>query len=94
MDKIKGIFAASLSIFDENLSLNISKTILHAENLIQQGCHGVVIFGSTGQAQLITISEKINLLSKLSTNKYKNKYIIGSGLNSLGETINLMKNSS
>ena len=94
MDKIKGIFAASLSIFDENLSLNISKTILHAENLIQQGCHGVVIFGSTGQAQLITISEKINLLNKLSTNKYKNKYIIGSGLNSLGETINLMKISS
>ena len=94
MYKIKGIFAASLSIFDENLSLNISKTILHAENLIQQGCHGVVIFGSTGQAQLITISEKINLLNKLSTNKYKNKYIIGSGLNSLGETINLMKISS
>ena len=94
MDKIKGIFAASLSIFDENLSLNISKTILHAENLIQQGCHGVVIFGSTGQAQLIPISEKINLLSKLSTSKYKNKYIIGSGLNSLGETINLMKISS
>jgi len=91
MDKIKGIFAASLSIFDENLSLNIDKTILHAENLIYQGCHGVAIFGSTGQAQLIPISEKINLLSKLSTSKYKNKYLIGSGLNSLGETINLMK---
>ena len=94
MDQIKGIFAASMSILNENLTLNANKTIIHAENLINQGCHGVAIFGSTGQAQLIPISEKINLLNKLSTNKYKNKYLIGSGLNSLGETINLMRISS
>jgi len=94
MKKIQGIFAASLSIFNENLTLNTDKTILHAENLIHEGCHGIAIFGSTGQAQLIPISEKINLLNKLSTNKYKDKYLIGSGLNSLGETINLMKIST
>ena len=69
MDQIKGIFAASMSILNENLTLNTYKTIIHAENLIKQGCHGVAIFGSTGQAQLIPISEKINLLNKLSTNK-------------------------
>ena len=91
MSEIKGIFAASMSVLDENLTLDSEKTILHAENLIDQGCHGVAIFGSTGQAQLISVSEKINLLNKLSENKYKDKYIIGTGLNSLGETINLMK---
>ena len=91
MKKIKGIFAASMSIFDENLTLNVNKTIQHAENLIDQGCHGVAIFGSTGQAQLISISEKVKLLTQLSLNKYKDKYIIGTGLNSLGETINLIK---
>ena len=94
MSQIKGIFAASMSILNENLTLNTDKTIIHAENLIEQGCHGVAIFGSTGQAQLIPISEKINLLNKLSTNKNKDKYLIGSGLNSLGETINLMKIST
>ena len=94
MTKIKGIFAASLSLLDENLVLDSKKTILHAENLIDQGCHGVAIFGSTGQAQLISISEKIDLLNKLSLNKYKDKYLIGTGLNSLGETINLMKIST
>ena len=94
MSKIKGIFAASMSIVDDNLSLDSNKTILHAENLINQGCHGVAIFGSTGQGQLISVSEKINLLNELSVNKYKDKYIIGTGLNSLGETINLMKIST
>ena len=89
MSEIKGIFAASMSIFRENLTLDLNKTVFHAENLINKGCHGVAIFGSTGQAQLIPISEKINLLNKLSVSKYKEKYIIGTGLNSLGETINL-----
>jgi len=91
MSKIKGIYAATLSILNEDLSLNVQKTILHAENIINQGCHGVAFFGSTGQAQLIPVSEKINLLNSISTNKNKDKFIIGTGLNSLVETINLMK---
>ena len=91
MTKIKGIYAATLSILNEDLSLNIEKTIFHVESIINQGCHGVVFFGSTGQAQLIPVSEKINLLNSISTNKNKDKFIIGTGLNSLVETINLMK---
>tara|TARA_B100000287_G_scaffold97145_1_gene89167 strand:+ start:279 stop:1157 length:879 start_codon:yes stop_codon:yes gene_type:complete len=91
MNKIKGIYAASLSLLDNNLALNVEKTIEHSENLIESGCHGVAIFGSTGQSQLISISEKIQLINQLSKSKYKNNYIIGTGLNSLSETINLMK---
>ena len=91
MNNIKGIYAASMSVLNQNLTLNIDKTIEHAEMVIDNGCHGAAMFGSTGQAQLIPISEKINLLNKLATNKYKDKYLIGTGLNSLGETINLMR---
>ena len=94
MSKIKGIYAASMSIFNKDLSLNIEKTINHAEKIIEQGCHGVAVFGSTGQAQLIPVSEKISLLNKLSQSQHKNKFLIGTGLNSLGETINLMKVST
>jgi len=90
MTLIKGIYAASMSVFNDDLTLNIDKTIKHAEMVIDNGCHGVAIFGSTGQAQLISISEKINLFNQLSVSKYKGKYIIGTGLNSIGETINLI----
>ena len=91
MSKIKGIYAASMSILNNDLTLDVRKTIQHAEMVIDNGCHGVAIFGSTGQAQLITVSEKIDLLNHLVLSKYKEKYIIGTGLNSLGETINLMR---
>ena len=91
MTKLSGIYAASMSVINSDLSLNIEKTLDHAEKLIDQGCHGTVIFGSTGQSQLIPISEKIDLLNKLSKSKYKSQHLVGTGLNSLGETINFMK---
>ena len=90
MSKINGIYAASMSVINNDLTLDVTKTIQHAETVIDQGCHGAAIFGSTGQAQLISISEKVNLFNQLSTSKYKEKYIIGTGLNSLSETVNLM----
>ena len=93
MSEINGIYAASVSILDKNLRLDISKTIKHAENLIDQGCHGVAILGSTGQAQLISLEEKIKLIEELSKSKYKENLIVGTGFNSLSDTILLMKTS-
>ena len=91
MSKFKGIYAASLSVLKSDLSLDIENTIIHAENVINLGCHGVVFFGSTGQSQLISLAEKIQLVNNLPKSKYKDKFIIGTGLNSLVDTINLMK---
>ena len=91
MTKISGIFAASMSVINSDLSLNIEKTISHAEKLIDNGCHGTAIFGSTGQAQLISISEKIKLLNHLSDTRYKDKHLIGTGLNSLMKVLIILK---
>ena len=91
MNKIQGIYAASLTVFNQDLSLNVKKTISHADFLIDNGCHGVVLLGSTGQSQLISISEKIKLLNSIPQSKNFDKFIIGTGSNSLGDTINLMK---
>ena len=91
MSEIKGIYAASVSILNKDMSLNIEKTANHCEKIIKDGCHGAVIFGSTGQAQLISLSEKIQMVTFLSKTKDMDKFIIGCGLNSLLDTVNLMK---
>ena len=89
----KGIYSASLSILDEDLSLDADSTIKHAEKLIVEGCHGVVLFGSTGMAQLISSNEKKKLISKLSKSKFKDNFMIGAGTNALNENIELMKHA-
>ena len=87
----KGIYAASMSVFKDDLSLDLNSTIQHAENLIEEGCHGVAIFGSTGQSQLISTKEKKKLIEQLSHSKFKEHFLIGTGTNSLNENIEIMQ---
>mgnify|MGYP006198515131 CR=1 FL=1 len=49
----RGVYAASLSVLNKDLTLNVEATISHAENLIKNGLHGCFFFGSTGMSQLI-----------------------------------------
>ena len=88
-----GVYAAGLSILKEDLSLDIESTISHAESIIKNGLHGVFFFGSTGQSQLISISEKKELISKTSTSKFKNQFYIGTGVNSLKDNIDIIRYS-
>ncbi len=88
-----GVYAATLSVLDENGSLNIDETISHAEKIIKEGLHGVFFFGSTGQSQLISMSEKKELVSKLPLSKFKKNFHLGTGFNSLKETIEFIKYS-
>tara|TARA_Y100000590_G_scaffold458354_1_gene612895 strand:- start:2539 stop:3420 length:882 start_codon:yes stop_codon:yes gene_type:complete len=90
---LKGIYAASMSILNQDLSLDVNSTIEHSEKLIQGGCHGVVLFGSTGMAQLISTNEKKKLIEKLTDNKFKDNVIIGTGDNALNENIDIMRHS-
>ena len=86
-----GVYAASLSILDSDKSLDIKSTIYHAESAIKSGLHGVFFFGSTGQSQLLSISEKKDLISKTSTSKSKNQFYFGTGVNSLKDNLDLIR---
>ncbi len=87
----RGVYAAGLSVLKEDMSLDIESTIAHAENIIKNGLSGVFFFGSTGQSQLISMSEKKDLISKLAHNKLRNQFYLGTGSNSLKENLDLIR---
>ena len=87
----KGVYAAGLSVLNEDRTLNIEATIAHASQAIQNGLHGVFFFGSTGQSQLISINEKKELIAKIASHKLKKQFFLGTGNNSLNENIDLIK---
>jgi 4-hydroxy-tetrahydrodipicolinate synthase len=88
-----GIYAAGLSILKEDMSLDAQGTIAHAESAIKNGLHGVFFFGSTGQSQLISISEKKDLISRTATSKFRDQFYIGTGINSLNDNLDLIRYS-
>ncbi len=87
----RGVYAAGLSILNDDRTLNINATIAHAEGIIKNGLHGVFFFGSTGQSQLISITEKKELIASLASSKLRKKFFLGTGNNSLKENIDLIK---
>ena len=87
----KGVYAASLSILNEDKRLNIDLTIDHAVKAIESGLHGVFFFGSTGQSQLISVSEKKEFIAKIASHKMRKQFFLGTGNNSLIENIDLIK---
>ena len=88
-----GIYAAGLSVLKEDMSLDVQATIAHAESAIKNGLHGVFFFGSTGQSQLISISEKKDLISKTAISKFRDQFYIGTGVNSLNDNLDLIRYS-
>ena len=87
----RGVYSATCSVLNEDYSLNVDATIAHAASTINSGLHGAIFFGSTGQSQLISISEKKNLIAKIASHKLRKKFFLGTGCNSLKETIDLIK---
>ena len=60
----RGVYAASLSVLNKDLTLNVEATIFHGEHLIKKGCTGVFFFGSTGQVSCLLCKKKKNLFQK------------------------------
>ena len=89
----RGVYAAALSVLNNDYSLNINATINHAEFVIKKGLHAVFFFGSTGQSQLISNSEKKDFISKIAGHKLRKSFYLGTGSNSLKDNIDLIKYS-
>ena len=87
----RGIYSATCSILNEDYSLNVEATINHAVSSINNGLHGAIFFGSTGQSQLIDLNSKKKLISKIASHKFKKYFFLGTGCNSLNETLDLIK---
>ena len=87
----RGVYSATCSILHDDYSLNVDATIAHAASTIENGLHGAIFFGSTGQSQLISISEKKDLIAKIANHKLRKYFFLGTGCNSLKETVDLIK---
>jgi len=90
--ELSGVFSASASIISEQNELDIKSTIKHAVQNDELGAQPAFL-GSTSQSQLISIEEKIKLITEISKHKFKKDVLIGTGCNSLRDTIKIIKYS-
>lgn len=62
---IRGVFAPLLTPFNDDSSVATDLYIAHAQWLLEQGCAGLVPFGTTGEALSVGIDERIAAVQAL-----------------------------
>ena len=92
MYKISGTYCASLTPFNADYSINKKLLLEHCNNLLSQQIDGIAIFGTTGEANSLSIEEKLDAINYLIENKIDpNKLLPGTGLNSIKDTVYFTK---
>jgi 4-hydroxy-tetrahydrodipicolinate synthase len=62
---MKGVLAAVLTPMREDLSIDRGAFAAHCQALLDAGCHGLGIFGTTGEANSLSIDERIEAWTAL-----------------------------
>jgi 4-hydroxy-tetrahydrodipicolinate synthase len=62
---MKGVLAAALTPMRDDLSVDRAAFAAHCRRLLDDGCHGLAIFGTTGEANSLSIDERIDAWTHL-----------------------------
>jgi len=56
---LKGVFAAVLTPMRADLAVDRAAFARHCRRLLDEGCHGLGIFGTTGEANSLSVAERV-----------------------------------
>ena len=62
---MKGVLAAAVTPLRDDLSVDHAAFAAHCRRLLDDGCHGLAIFGTTGEANSLSIEERIEAWTHL-----------------------------
>ena len=60
-----GVNAAVLTAMNDDLSVDLDRTAAHGKWLLDNGCDGLAVLGTTGEANSLGIAERLSLLEGL-----------------------------
>ena len=91
---IKGVYCAATTPLDENLNPDLPKLAEHARRLLADGCHGVAMLGSTGEANSFSLNERKAMVDAVVASGIAgDKLMPGTGVPAAPETIELTKHA-
>jgi 4-hydroxy-tetrahydrodipicolinate synthase len=89
-----GLWIPTLTPLDERLAPDVDRLAAHAERALAEGCEGVVLFGTTGEATSFSIEERRRVLDEvLERGLPRERLIVGTGCCALVETLALSRHA-
>lgn len=93
-ERIEGIWAASVTAVDAAGEVDHARTIAHAQALLQGGCHGIALFGTTGEAPSFAVTSRQRALDALlEAGIPAGRLLVGVGTCALADTLALARHA-
>lgn len=88
----KGVFAAALTPMNADLSPDLPRIVAHNRWLLDNGCDGVAPLGTTGEANSLTVDERLSILDALAEAGITGAQLIaGTGCCAIPDSVALTK---
>ena len=87
-----GLFTASLTPMNEDLSVNFAGLVKHINWLLDNGSNGICLLGTTGEANSFSVDERLKVIDEVVDSGVDPKVLlVGTGTCALPDTIKLTK---
>jgi len=92
---ITGVVAATASPVLENFEPDTSRLIKHMRRLLDHGCDGINLLGTTGEAASFSTHQRLLIMKAVAQSGLPmQRVMVGTGVSSLGETLMLTRAAS
>lgn len=93
-NRVNGVFSASLTPVDAQLNIDQQRLRQHVGWLLDNGCHGVALFGTTGEATSFSVGERKSALDALIADGVDPaRLLVGAGCCALSDSVELAKHA-
>lgn len=90
-----GLLAPLLTPFEQDGRVASDLYVAHAHHLLEQGCIGIVPFGTTGEGPSVGLAERTDAVNALVSGGINpNTLLIGTGTTSIVDTIDLTRHAA
>ena len=91
---LKGVFCPVLTPFDDQLNPDTTLFVEHCHRILAEGCHGLAVFGTTGEANSLSVKERMLLLDALMNSGIDGSMIApGTGCAALPDSVRLTQHA-
>jgi 4-hydroxy-tetrahydrodipicolinate synthase len=89
-ETISGVWCPAITPVDDRLAPDVGRFVAHGRWLLEHGCHGLVVFGTTGEANSFSVEERIDLLeAALDAGLARERILVGTGMCALTDSVRL-----
>jgi 4-hydroxy-tetrahydrodipicolinate synthase len=90
---LKGVYTASLTPLTASFEPNIPALVRHAQWLLESGSDGVALLGSTGEANSLTLEQRLSIIEQTARELPPDRLMLGTGSCALQDSVRLTKAS-